>query len=146
MRDGHILAVAPVHSLDEPAGTERWIVPGFFDLQVNGFAGRSFADPGVTVEDVEHIARAVLQTGTTRFLPTVVTADLETLCRQLSVLAEAMQRVPLVRAMCPGVHLEGPFINPEDGPRGAHRRQYVREPSIAEYERLQAAARAGSSC
>jgi N-acetylglucosamine-6-phosphate deacetylase len=116
-------------------------VPGFFDLQVNGNAGRSFAAPGLTIEDVEHIARAVLQTGTTRFLPTLVTADLETLCRQLSVLADTMERVPLVRAMCPGVHLEGPFINPEDGPRGAHRRQYVREPSIAEYERLQAAAR-----
>lgn len=71
----------------------------------------------------------------------MVTADHETLCRQLSLLAEAMERIPLVRAMCPGVHLEGPFINPEDGPRGAHRRQYVRDPSIAEYERLQAAAR-----
>jgi len=37
--------------------------------------------------------------------------------------------------------LEGPFISPEDGPRGAHRRQYLRDPSIADYEKLQAAAR-----
>jgi N-acetylglucosamine-6-phosphate deacetylase len=141
VEQGRIASVAPADSLDEPVEFERWIVPGFFDLQVNGFAGRSFADPDVTIEDVEHIARALLQTGTTRLLPTLVTADLETLCLQLSVLAEAMERVPLVRAMCPGIHLEGPFIHPEDGPRGAHRRQYVRQPSIAEYERLQAAAR-----
>jgi len=141
VQEGRIASVSPVDSPDEPPGTERWIVPGFFDLQVNGFAGRSFADPEVKVEDVEHIARAVLQTGTTRLLPTVVSADLETLCRQLSVLAQAMEQNPLVRAMCPGIHLEGPFINPEDGPRGAHRRQYVRDPSIAEYDRLQAAAR-----
>ncbi len=133
--------MAPLDSLEEPTGAERWVVPGFFDLQVNGFAGRNFSSPDLTHEGVEHIARALLQTGTTRLLPTVVTADTETLCRQLSVLAEAMERVPLVRAMCPGIHLEGPFLNPEDGPRGAHRRQYVREPSIAEYERLQAAAR-----
>jgi N-acetylglucosamine-6-phosphate deacetylase len=138
---GRILSVTPVASLEEPAGSERWLVPGFFDLQVNGFAGRSFAAPELTLEDVEHIARAVLQTGATRFLPTPVTAELDTLCHQLSVLAEAMEKHPLVKAMCPGVHLEGPFIHPEDGPRGAHRRQFVREPSIAEYERLQAAAR-----
>ena len=115
-------------------------MPGFFDLQVNGFNGRSFASPEVKSEDVEHIARAVLRTGTTRFLPTVITADLETLCRQLSVLAEAIEHIPLVRAMCPGIHLEGPFISPEDGPRGAHRREYLRAPSIADYEKLQAAA------
>ena len=141
VQESRIASIAPVKSLDEPSGVERWIVPGFFDLQVNGFAGRSFADPGVKIEDVESIARALLQTGATRLLPTVVTADLETLCRQLSVLAEAMERIPLVQAMCPGIHLEGPFINPEDGPRGAHRREYVRDPSIAEYDRLQAAAR-----
>ena len=140
VREGRIESVTPVSRLDEPVGLERWIVPGFFDLQVNGFAGRSFAEPGLTREDIEHIARAVLQTGTTRLLPTVVTAELETLCGQLSALAEAMERSLLVRAMCPGVHLEGPFIHPEDGPRGAHRRQYVRDPSISDFERLQKAA------
>lgn len=140
VQEGRIASVVPVNSLDEPAGAERWVVPGFFDLQVNGFAGRSFADPAVTIEDIEHIVRAVLQTGTTRLLPTVVTADLEVLCRQMSLLAKAMERIPAVKAMCPGIHLEGPFINPEDGPRGAHRREYVRHPSIAEYDRLQVAA------
>jgi N-acetylglucosamine-6-phosphate deacetylase len=138
---GRIALVTRVASLDEPAGCERWIVPGFFDIQVNGLAGRSFAESDLTMEDVEHIARAVLQTGCTRFLPTVVTADLESLRRQVSVLAEAIERMPLIGAMCPGIHVEGPFINPEDGPRGAHRRQYVRDPSIADYDRLQAAAR-----
>jgi N-acetylglucosamine-6-phosphate deacetylase len=141
IQEGCITSVSPLDSLDEPSGSERWIVPGFFDIQVNGFAGRNFGNPGVTVEDVEYVARALLPTGTTRLLPTLVTADLDTLCRQLSVLADAMERIPLVQVMCPGIHLEGPFIHPEDGPRGAHRRQDVRDPSIAEYERLQAAAR-----
>ncbi|PWU08612.1 MAG: N-acetylglucosamine-6-phosphate deacetylase [Verrucomicrobia bacterium] len=141
VEDGRIASVSPASRLDEPAGAERWIVPGFFDLQVNGFDGRSFAGPEVAIEDVEHIARAVLRTGTTRFLPTVISADLDTLCRQLSVLAEAIERNPLVRAMCPGIHLEGPFISPEDGPRGAHRRQFLRDPSIADYEKLHDAAR-----
>ncbi len=141
VREGRITTVAPVNSLDESPDSERWIVPGFFDVQVNGFAGRSFAEPGLTVEDVEFIARAQLSTGTTRLLPTLVTAHLDALCHQLSVLADAMERIPLVRAMCPGIHLEGPFIHPEDGPRGAHRRECVRDASIPEYDRLQAAAR-----
>jgi N-acetylglucosamine-6-phosphate deacetylase len=141
VQDGCIVSVSPLTRLDEPAGSERWLVPGFFDLQVNGFAGRSFAEPNLTVEDVDYIARAVLQTGATRFLPTLVTAELETLAHGLSVLADAIERVPLVRAMCPGIHLEGPFIHPDDGPRGAHRRECVRDPSIPEYDRLRAAAR-----
>jgi len=141
VQNGAIASVVPLDSLDEPAGSERWIVPGFFDLQVNGFAGRSFAEADLTVAQVEHVARALLQAGTTRFLPTLITEELEVLGHQLSVLAEAMDRIPLVRAMCPGIHLEGPFINPEDGPRGAHRRQCVLAPNRADYDRLQAAAR-----
>ncbi len=141
VREGRIVSVSPPGKAEEAHGIERWIVPGFFDVQVNGFAGRSFADFDVTIENVEHIVRALLPTGTTRLLPTLVTAELETLSRQLSVLAEAMERIPIVRAMCPGIHLEGPFIHPEDGPRGAHRRECVRDPNIAEFERLQEAAR-----
>ncbi len=60
IRDGRVASVKPVDSLAEPAGSETWLVPGFFDLQVNGFAGRSFAEPALTIDDVEHIARAVL--------------------------------------------------------------------------------------
>ncbi|MBN1491399.1 MAG: amidohydrolase family protein [Phycisphaerae bacterium] len=139
--DGLIQSVKSADALDEPDGTERWIVSGFFDLQVNGSMGRSFAAPQLCIEDVEFIARAVLKTGVTRLLPTVVSADLDVLTHQLSVIAEAMERSPLAAAMCPGIHIEGPFIHPDDGPRGAHRRQYVRDPSIADYERLQTASR-----
>ena len=141
IEEGRVASVTPAEKMDNPAGPVRWLIPGFFDVQVNGFAGRNFTVAELAEGDIEHICRALLQTGTTRFLPTLVTADLDTLCRALSSLADAMERNPLVRAMCPGVHMEGPFIHPEDGPRGAHRRECVREPNIAEYERLQAAAR-----
>ncbi len=141
IHNGSIASVESADSLGEQAGMERWILPGFFDLQVNGFAGRSFADPNLTVDDVEFIARALLPTGTTRVLPTIVTAPLDVLCRQLSVLADAMDRLPLVKAMCPGVHVEGPFFNPADGPRGAHRREWVMDPSITAFDRMQSAAR-----
>jgi N-acetylglucosamine-6-phosphate deacetylase len=133
---GRIAAVEPLGKTDTPAGADRWIVPGFLDLQVNGFAGRGFTDPGVAVDDVKHIARKILATGVTRFLPTVVTADMDVMCRQLSVIAEAIDQDEQVAAMCPGVHVEGPFIHPDDGPRGAHPREHVRPPNIADFERL----------
>ncbi len=138
--DGRIAGVAPADPAPDSDEVQRWIVPGFFDMQVNGFAGRNFTDSRVTVEDVQHIARAVLGTGTTRFLPTIVTGGLDVMCRQLSVIAQAMRRDPLVGAMCPGIHVEGPFIRPEDGPRGAHPREHVRRASLADYDRLHEAA------
>jgi N-acetylglucosamine-6-phosphate deacetylase len=135
---GKIADVTP--AAPEADTGERWIVPGFFDLQINGFAGRDFTDTDLTADDVQHIARAVFRTGVTRFLPTVVTADLDVMCRQLSAIASAIERDEVVRALCPGVHVEGPFIHPDDGPRGAHPREHVRPPSVADYDRLAAAA------
>lgn len=139
--DGEIIEVEPVRQLDVCPGVERWIVPGFFDLQVNGFAGPNFNDADLTVADVQHIARSVLRTGVTRFLPTLVTTELDLMCRLLSVVAEAIEHDALVATMCPGIHVEGPFIRPEDGPRGAHPPEHVREPSLADYDRLAEAAR-----
>jgi N-acetylglucosamine-6-phosphate deacetylase len=46
-----------------------------------------------------------------------------------------------VSAMCPGMHVEGPFIHPEDGPRGAHPCEHVRPPNLADFERLYEACR-----
>lgn len=137
---GRIDSVEPSAATDETGGAERWLLPGFFDLQVNGFAGRAFIDPEVTVADVEAIARAVLRTGVTRFLPTVITNAIETMSRQLAVIADAIEHVPCVRAMCPGVHLEGPFLHPDDGPRGAHPREHIRDPDVDLFDRLAEAA------
>jgi N-acetylglucosamine-6-phosphate deacetylase len=136
VESGRVVALEDVSPRSEGAGIERWILPGFFDIQVNGFAGRDFTSPGVSVEDVVHVAEAERETGVTRFLPTIITADLGVMCRQLSVIAEAMDQHERVRGMCPGMHVEGPFIHPEDGPRGAHPREYVRRPDIDEFERL----------
>ena len=41
--------------------------------------------------------------------------------------------------MIPGAHIEGPHLSPEDGPRGAHPREHIRPPSIAEFDRWQQA-------
>ncbi len=137
--DGKIQSIQPAAGFDEPAGVQRWVGPGFYDLQVNGFAGIDLGDPRVGVAEVRRVCEAVLRTGCTRFLPTIITGDIEEMCGRLATIRQAIEADPLVAAMCPGVHVEGPFIHPEDGPRGAHPREHVRQPNLADYRRFQEA-------
>ncbi len=141
VEDGRVAGDEPVQVPDGDSPLERWIVPGFCDVQVNGFAGRDFNVPDLKPEDVAFIAAAQFATGVTRFLPTVITAPLAAMCRGLDIISAVMESDELAATVCPGIHVEGPFIHPEDGPRGAHPKHAVRPPSIEDYERLQAAAR-----
>jgi N-acetylglucosamine-6-phosphate deacetylase len=116
-----------------------WLTSAFCDLQVNGFAGVDFNSPHVTVEDYGKAMRVLWTTGVTRFCPTIISASREHLCRCLKVAAAAAvdQGVGLSIA---GIHLEGPYISPEDGPRGAHLRSVIRPPDRDEFASLQEAA------
>ncbi len=60
---------------------------------------------------------------------------------QIETIAAAIENSPLFSQTCAGIHMEGPFIHPEDGPRGAHPKSAVRPPDLAEYGRLRDAAR-----
>lgn len=112
------------------------ITPGFVDIQVNGFAGVDFNHPSFRGDDLVGVCRNLLMTGVTRFCPTLITADHKQLARNIKEIRQACKRHSLVRAMVLGIHLEGPYINPEDGPRGAHPRAHVARPDWDEFERL----------
>jgi len=107
---------------------------GFFDLQVNGFAGVDFNDPAATAEDIARALDALQLTGVTRCLPTLITSPFEDFARcARAVLASGHPAVS-------GLHMEGPYLSPEDGPRGAHPREHVRPASLDDFSRRQAAA------
>jgi N-acetylglucosamine-6-phosphate deacetylase len=78
-------------------------------------------------------------TGVTRFFPTVITGSPEDMVGALANLAAARRALPEGPAM-EAFHVEGPFISPEDGPRGAHPQRWVRPPDLNEYRRMQEAA------
>jgi N-acetylglucosamine-6-phosphate deacetylase len=109
-------------------------LPGLVDLQVNGFAGVDFGDPALTPERVLQAVAAIERTGVTRFLPTLITSALET----FSACARAVVRTK--HAAIAGIHMEGPYISPEDGPRGAHLRAFVRGADVDDFRRRQDAA------
>lgn len=109
-------------------------VSGFVDLQVNGFGGINFSSTSLSVAQVFSVAESLANRGTLAFCPTVITSSLEIYRHALPVLAEAMN-APVGQGMF-GIHLEGPFISPEDGARGVHPRAYVQNPSRPLFDEL----------
>jgi N-acetylglucosamine-6-phosphate deacetylase len=132
--DDLIREVRPV----EAGERDVWIAPGFVDIQVNGFAGVDFNNPAASLEDISKALEMILSTGVTRCLPTIITGGPDEMVACLTNLHRAQLQVPHRKAIA-GFHVEGPFIGPEDGPRGAHPRRWVRPPSLSEYQRWQEA-------
>jgi N-acetylglucosamine-6-phosphate deacetylase len=118
-------------------GMDLYVCPGFFDPQVNGFGGVDFNSPLLTPEGLHQAALSLASTGVTRFLPTLITSSHERMVRRLEIVGEALGSDPLLRKMCLGIHLEGPYLSPEDGPRGVHPREFVRLPRWEEIEEFQ---------
>jgi len=113
----------------------RLSIPGFVDLQVNGFKGVDFSSPALTEEKFARACRAVLDRGTAAFLPTVVTSPVELYERNLPLIAAVMARDEF-RGHLLGIHLEGPFISRQPGAVGAHEPEHVREPNLSLLQRL----------
>ena len=114
-----------------------WLSAGLIDLQVNGFAGIDLNDGGVDSERVLALAQTLLSLGITSFLPTIITASSEQVRDALNVIYKARLAHPLLARMIPCVHLEGPSISPDDGPRGAHPAAHVRAPDLQEFNAWQ---------
>lgn len=117
--------------------TEAFLAPGFIDLQVNGFAGADYNQPTLPAEAIARSIEAMHSTGVTAFLPTVITGPPEAMAGALRNLARAKEELGSAAESMEGFHIEGPHISPEDGPRGAHPREWVRPPDVAEFLRWQ---------
>ncbi|GAF71368.1 unnamed protein product, partial [marine sediment metagenome] len=111
-------------------------IPGFVDLQVNGFRGVNFSSPELTEEDFIQTCIELMGRGTAAFLPTVITSPLEVYRRNLPLMAEIMDR-PELKDRMSGFHIEGPFISPEPGARGVHDPDLILKPDISLFEELQ---------
>jgi len=141
LRDGFIEAVSEGNQ-EVPGATEmdaegKFLAPGLIDNQVNGFAGVSFSLGGsiLTEEGVVAATRELWKTGVTTYLPTLTTNSQELMVENLKILAQAIGN-PALMGSIPGFHLEGPYINPEDGYRGAHPKHFVRLPDWDEFIEL----------
>lgn len=117
----------------------HWLSAGLVDIQVNGYNGIDLNDGQLNEARIHQLASTLLQLGVTRFLPTLITASQSQLLNALQLIGSACDDDPLLAATIPMIHVEGPFISPEDGPRGAHPLEHVRAPSLSEVEQWQEA-------
>jgi N-acetylglucosamine-6-phosphate deacetylase len=124
---------------DGPPHETVWLSAGLIDLQVNGFSGIDLNGTHLAPTDVARLTAALQACGVTSFLPTLITASEAAITAALAAIAEARAADPLVAHAISAVHVEGPHISPEAGARGAHPREHVRPPDLAEFERWQKA-------
>ena len=132
--DGIVKSIEPSLHKDD-----SWLAPGLVDLQVNGYGGEDINADILEPEAVVRLTQKIVATGVTTFLPTIITASEEKIVAALRAIAEARRNNSLVAHVVHSVHVEGPHISPEDGFRGAHPREHVRPPTLAEFDRWQTA-------
>jgi N-acetylglucosamine-6-phosphate deacetylase len=126
---------------DECDYKDQWLIaPGLVDLQMNGCMGIDLNVFPIDSSRVHSIVREVWKQGVTSFFPTITTNSADNIEEAMNAIAKACDEDSSTDATIGGIHLEGPFISPENGPRGAHKREYVCEPNWDIFVRWQEAA------
>jgi N-acetylglucosamine-6-phosphate deacetylase len=133
-------AVTHVEALAE-AENLPYLAPGFFDIQVNGYRGNDYNAADFGPRQIRDIVADLDAAGVTRHFPTLITGPRERTLRNLSIIAEAVEASEELRLAIPGIHLEGPYLSAEDGPRGAHDPAFIRDPDWEEFSSWREASR-----
>lgn len=114
--------------------------PGLIDLQINGINGIDFNETTLTTDDIINATEYLLSQGVTTFFPTVITNSDENIMSLLDKIVKACEIDSLVNSCIEGIHLEGPFISPANGAKGAHNELYIKAPDWELFKKFQDAA------
>lgn len=122
--NGKTQSIVPLESSPENV----WIGPGFTDIQVNGYGGLDYNELQSDILALGQISRKLLQHGVTSHFATIITNSKEKISALIKQVVQLRKADSLSESCITGIHIEGPFISPEDGPRGAHFKEYVQAP------------------
>src|SRR5271156_2004829 len=121
--EGHVFKkITPIQGdiLDLP-----WIAPGLIDIQINGYAGIDFNRPPASDDAWRHATQQLYAAGCTGFLIALITNQEKAYRDLLTGLTAQIKRDA---RNCRGFHMEGPWLNPDPGYRGAHRAEWMQKP------------------
>lgn len=109
---------------------------GYVDLQVNGYADVDFNADELPAERVAAVCTRLRDEGVARILATVITADIEAMCRRLANICRVRDTDKSIVEMIVGIHIEGPFLNEQPGYIGAHPKESARPADVDAMKRL----------
>jgi N-acetylglucosamine-6-phosphate deacetylase len=95
-------------------------MPGYVDLQVNGYFGVDYNCDDLTADQLNRSCRGLRDDGVDKILATIITEHVDVMAARLTRLVELREQDPLAEDVIAGFHIEGPFINERQGYRGAH--------------------------
>ncbi|MCJ7841231.1 N-acetylglucosamine-6-phosphate deacetylase [Lederbergia sp. NSJ-179] len=104
------------------------LAPGLIDLQINGYKGFDFNTLPFSADSVIQVTRALWEEGVTTYFPTLITNCDDSIEQAIQTIIKACEKDRLTDSTIGGIHMEGPFISPEDGPRGAHNEKFIKAP------------------
>ena len=133
IKDGKIEKLIRNSVKDVETAGAIYVAPGLIDHQVNGYLSHSFVGDDLDTEKVMIIIKGFWEKGITTFMPTLTTESNEVLLRNFTILNKILEDEQIAQTI-PGFHLEGPYISPVDGFRGAHNLKYIRKPDWQEFE------------
>jgi N-acetylglucosamine-6-phosphate deacetylase len=113
----------------------------YFDLQLNGYAGVDFNGDALDGASLEMVCQRLESQGVGGILATVITDSVRVMEARLGRIAMLLEDHPMLQRVIKGIHIEGPFINPNPGYRGAHPEDAIIPADTLLMERLLAAGR-----
>ncbi|MFG0247986.1 MAG: N-acetylglucosamine-6-phosphate deacetylase [Phycisphaeraceae bacterium JB051] len=96
------------------------MIQDIFDIQVNGYGGVDFNSDDLAGDALHQACARLRDDGVSGILATIITEKLPVMTQRLARLVELREQDELIKKMIRGIHIEGPFISPVDGYRGAH--------------------------
>lgn len=102
----------------------------YFDLQVNGYAGVDFNNLNLSLEQLHYACRKLIEDKVEGIFATLITDDFDRMISKIKNLVSLIDQDDFVKSVIKGIHIEGPFLNSEDGYRGAHPKEYIISPNL----------------
>lgn len=114
-----------------PVLPDRFEGPGLLDLQLNGYGGFDFnsGHESWTVRDLVGVRDGLARRGICAALPTFITTSPDRMVAMARRYGDLLAEEPELSSAFPRLHIEGPFISPEEGPRGAHPERWCTAPA-----------------